>query len=123
MEALWVETPHGPVFIHYVNLKLQSGEIRRQELMISPYPIEINQRIGYWLIRRICEVDSIFIGFNDEDNVMYNSRYTFPNALRSTLRSIKSKLNKLSLPDDSETKFVLSAQWYKDNSNLSDIEW
>ena len=123
-KPLWIETPHGPVFIHYIILKLRSGEIYRQELVMSPYPIEpINPRTGHWLIRRFCETGSIFIGYNDGTDVIYNSRYTFPKALRSTLRDIKSKLIKLSLPHDYDSKFKLAAKWYMDNSNLDEIVW
>jgi hypothetical protein len=123
-KPLWVETPHGPVFVHYAMLKLQSGTIYKQEMTISPYPIEpLHPRTGHWLIRRFCEVNSIFIGFNNEGDVFYNKRYTFPKPLRSSLGSVKSKLKNLTLPHDYNNKYQLAVQWYMQNSNLDGIAW
>jgi hypothetical protein len=123
-KPVWVDTPHGPVFEHYVMLKLRSGEVRKQEMTISPYPVEPpHPRNGNWLIRRACEIDSIFIAFNDGSSVVYNKRYTFSGELKSRLRDIKKRIGQLSLPPNHIAKFREAAQWYMQNSNLDDIKW
>ena len=123
-KPLWVQTPHGPVFEHYALLKLSTGFIRKHEYILAPYPVEpIHPRHGNWLIRRFCEVESIFIGFNDEANVIYNKRYVFPKPLRDMLKDVKSRLGELHLPQDYKRKYELAAQWYMQNSNLDDIVW
>lgn len=123
-KPLWVETPHGPVFEHYVLLKLPTGFIGKQEYTLCPYPIEpVHPRQGNWLIRRFCEVESIFIIINDKEDVIYNKRYTFPESLKSTLKDIKLKLREVPLPHDWKQKYQLSVQWYEQNSNLDDIVW
>lgn len=121
-KPIWVDTPYGPVFEHYVLLKLTNGDIRRQEMTISPYPVEpVNQCHGNWLIRRFCEVNSIFLAFNDDDEILYNQRLVYPESLRSTLATVKKRLDELTLPEDHNQKFMLAAQWYMQNSNLEDV--
>lgn len=121
---LWIDTPHGPLFVHYSLFKLRSGEIFRSEAFTSVYPITpIHQRIGYWLIRRFCELKSLFVCYVDGNEVLYNRRYDFPKALFPKLIKIKEKLSSMELPPDHDTKFKQAAQWYMNNSNLDDIKW
>jgi hypothetical protein len=121
---LWIDTPHGPLFVHYSLFKLKSGEIFRSEGCTSVYPITpIHQRTGYWLIRRFCELKSIFVCYVNGNEVLYNRRYDFPKTLSAKLIKIKEKLSNIELPPDYDTKFKLSAQWYMNNSNLDDIKW
>jgi len=121
---LWVDTPHGPIFVHYTIFKMKSGEIFRSESFTSVYPLTpIHQRTGYWLIRRFCELKSVFICYVNGNEILYNKRYEFPKSLIPKLNSIKEKLSKMELPSDHETKFNQAAQWYMNNSNLDDIKW
>lgn len=123
-KPLWVETPHGPVFEHYVLLKMPTGYIGKVENALSPYPIEpVLPRHGNWLLRRFCEVESIFIVVNDQESVIYNKRYEFPVPLKSTLKDIKLKLGEVTLPHDWRQKYQSAVQWYEQNSNLDDIVW
>ncbi len=120
----WIDTPHGPLFVHYSLFKLKSGEIWRSEGCTSVYPImPIHQRTGYWLIRRIFELESIFVCYVNGNKVLYNRRYNFPKTLFPKLKEIKKKLSNIELPLDYDTKFKQAAQWYMNNSNLDDIKW
>ena len=83
-KPVWVDTPYGPVFEHYAMLKLSSGKILRNELSLSPYPLEpVHQRHGDMLIRRFCETDRVFIVFNDGVKPLFNKEYRFPEALKT----------------------------------------
>ena len=120
----WIDTPYGPLFVHYCLFRMKSGEIFRSEAFTSVYPITpIHQRTGYWLIRRFCELKDIFICYVDGDKVLFNRRYHFPKSLFPQLAKIKNKLGDMKLPPDHETKFKQAAQWYMNNSNLDDIKW
>jgi len=123
-KPLWVNTPHGPTFAHYVLLKHQTDLFDKREYFLSAYPIEpVRTRQGNWLIRRFCEVESFFIVVNDNTDVIYNKRYTFSKSLRSTLKDIKSKLGEVTPSHDWQQKYQLAMQWYEQNSNLDDIVW
>jgi hypothetical protein len=104
-------------------VKLKTGKIIRNEMCISPYPTEpVHPRQGNWLIRRLCEVNSIFMVMNDGGDVLYNTRYVFPGSVHSTLQNIKSKLLQLTVPHDSN-RVRLASQWYVQNSKIEDIPW
>ena len=108
----------------YSLFKLKSGEIWRSEALISVYPIKpIHPQTGYWLIRRFCEIESVFICYVNGNKILYNRRYHFPKTLFPKLKKIKKKLVKMELPSDYDTKFKQAAQWYMNNSNLDDIKW
>lgn len=121
---LWVETPYGPVFAHYAMFRLPNGKIYRQEFSLSPYPLQnIHQRHGNWLIRRFCDVDSIFLIVNDGENVIYNSRFAYSQPVLTALASVKEKLDKLTLPQDYEKRFQRGMQWYMQNCDMEQIPY
>lgn len=123
-KPVWFDTPHGPVFEHYVMLQLSDGSIRRQELCVNPYPIEPpHPRHGNWLLHRLATLDSIFIAFNDGADVIYNQRFIFDRATVRALQQVASKIDKLVWDSKASEKFVAAAQWYMQNSDLDDIAW
>ena len=123
-KPVWVDTPYGPVFEHYAMLKLHSGKILRNELSISPYPLEpVHQRNGDMLIQRFCETNRVFIVFNDGPDVLFNKAYRFPAALKPSLSDIKNKCLKVQSVTDAGTRFQQAAQWYMSHSNLDGISF
>ncbi len=123
-KPLWVDTPYGPIFVHYIMFKLPNGKIYRQEYSLSPYPLpNINQRQGNWLIRRFCEVDSIFLVVNDNDDVIFNFRFTYPKSVRATLESVKQKLEHTTLVENHSAHLQKAMQWYMQNSDIEKIPY
>lgn len=123
-KPLWVETPFGPVFPHYAMFRLPNGKIYRQEFSLSPYPLQkTHQRHGNWLIRRFCEVDGIFLVVNAGEDVIYNSRFAYSESIRSTLASVKQKLEEMTLPQDYDRRFRSGMEWYMQNSDMEQIPY
>jgi len=123
-KPLWVETPDGPLFAHYVMLDLGGGRINRDELLLSPYPVTpVGSRNGDWLVRRACNVESLFLVYNDGEDVLFNKRFIFKKPLRRPLRSIAEQHQKLPYTPDHLERFQNAAKWYMQNSSPDDIEF
>jgi len=122
-KPFWIDTPFGPVFPHYAMFRLPNGKIYRQEYSLSPYSSTIHQRNGNWLIRRFCEIDSIFIVVNEVDDVIFNFRFVYTESVRNMLASVKEKLMKMILPSDHETKIQKAMQWYMENSDIETVPY
>jgi len=124
-KPLWVDTPFGPVFPHYAMFRLPNGKIYRQEYSLSPYPLKIHQRNGNWLIRRFCEVDSVFLVVNDGENVIYNSRFIYSESVRRTLASSKKKLEIVQTPltGEHDERFRRGMEWYMQNYDMEKIPY
>jgi len=123
-KPFWVETPFGPIFPHYAMFSLPNDKIYRQEFSISPYPLQkIHELHGNWLIRRFCEVNSIFLVVNDGEDIIYNSQFAYSQSVRSTLESVKEKLQKMTLPQDYEKRYQRGMEWYTQNSDIELIPY
>ena len=121
-KPVWAETPYGPIFVHYPMFKHSGHQIMRKEFAIPPSPVkEVLQREGSWLIRRFCEVGSIFLVVNDGADAVFNARYTLPQSVRSTLSSIRSELSQMTLRADQAEQSQKAFQWYMENSDLDAI--
>ena len=121
---VWVDTPYGPVFEHYVMLKPKGGKILRNELSISPYPLEpVHQRNGDMLIQRFCETDHVFIVFNDGQDILFNKKYQYSTAAEAYMAGVKQKLPGVKPVADAGTRFQQAAQWYMNHSDLADISF
>ncbi len=119
----WVETPFGPIFPHYSMFKHPNG-IYRQEFALNPYPLpKVHQRNGDWLIRRFCEVRDVFLVVNDGEDVIYNCGFHYPTWLCGELRSVKTKLEGMSFPQDYGQRFQRSMEWYMSKSNIDAIPY
>jgi hypothetical protein len=121
-KPLWIDTPFGPIFPHYAMFRLPSGKIYRQEYSLSPYPLrKIHQRHGNWLIRRFCEVGSVFLVVNEGDDVIFNFRSVYTESVCTMLASVKERLAKVTLPSDHDTQVQRAMQWYMENSDIETI--
>jgi hypothetical protein len=121
-KPVWVDTPFGPLFAHYVMLDLGGGRISRDEALLSPYPVTpIHARNGDWLVRRFCNIRSIFLVYNDGGHVLYNKRFIFPEAICDTLQSIANKVNQIAFTPDHIERFQKAANYYMQHSNTDDI--
>jgi hypothetical protein len=123
-KPLWVETPFGPVFTHYVMFKLPNDKIYRQEFSLNPYPLpEIHQRNGYWLIRRVCEICGIYIVVNDGEDIIHNSYFAYSDSTQSILASVKQELAKITFIKEHDTRFKNGMEWYVQNSDIEKIPY
>ncbi len=114
---LWVDTPYGSIFEHYIEYIQEDGDIWKNKRLLSPYPEEHwHQRDTNLLIRRFCETDHVFLAFNDGSKIIFNKKYKFPNDLKVKLQSIKTKLNNLKVSNDSLFKFGRASLWWKEKS-------
>jgi hypothetical protein len=121
-KPIWIDSPYGPVFEHYVMLELVTGEIRKQELAICPYPMcFVHPRHGDWLIRRFTHLDSVFIAFNEGIEVIFNQEYDFPPSLYGELHRIRTEVDRVEFDSNYEARFQAASQWYMENSSLDDI--
>jgi tetratricopeptide (TPR) repeat protein len=108
----WIETPHGPVFVCSVLLRLASGAVHRERLFLSPYPVEpIVPQHGNWLIHRFCNAAWIFLVWHDDEEVLFNRRLMLAPEVRRELAYVRRCLARLELPADHEERVQRAVGW------------
>lgn len=118
---IWSDTPHGAIVAHYTIIEDNPVEPWKGEAFLPiNVPSEATPASGYWLLQRMCRVSSCFIILTDGENVLYNSRYTFPDTVRSTLLVISEKMARQSAGKD-PMAFQQSCQWHMNNFDMKRI--
>jgi len=122
-QAVWSDTPHGPVVAHYMLIEDDPTAPLCVEAFLTTFvPDEVTPRSGYWLIHRLAATPSCFIVLVDGQKVLYNKRFVFPKALRRELKSISEKVFRQSLRKDE--KAIRSAmKWHTEHFDMSTIRF
>lgn len=120
-KLVWSKTPHGPIAFHYALLDCGQGDIRKQESGI-PHVAEDSPtvRSGYWILKRLAHLESIFIVFADDAQILHNVRYEFPASVRNALKAMGRGLEK-SGPVKSVDSCQAAASWYTENIDFESI--
>jgi len=120
-EPVWSDTPYGSIVAHYMLIKDNPADPWRGESFLPTFvPSEVSPSSGYWLLQRMSHIPSCFIILADGHNVLYNTRYVFPDALRSTLQTISDKVVHQSARQD-PIAFEKAYQWHVNNFDIRRI--
>jgi len=120
---VWSNTPHGAMVAHYLMVEDNPANPYKAEgFLQTSVPDEVTPSSAYWLLQRMSNIGSCFLVIADGSNVLYNTRYVFPDALRSTLRSISDKLVGQSARTD-VAAFQRACQWHMQNFDLNRIRF
>jgi hypothetical protein len=122
-EPLWSDTPAGPIVAHY--LLIEDDPIR-------PYKVEgfmdislkdkVYPESGYWLMKRLNNVDSCFILLTDGQEIFFNTRWVFPGSTKKTIASIVKKMEK-NASRKTTTDFRRAQQWHMENFNMNQVHF
>jgi acyl carrier protein len=115
---IWSDTPYGAIVAHYAVIEDNPADPWKGESFLpTGVPEKATPASGYWLLQRMCHASSCFIILTDGHNVLYNSRYVFPDTLRSTLSAISDKMESQSARHDSRA-FQQASQWHMNNFDM-----
>jgi hypothetical protein len=122
-KPIWVSNTQGSAFFHYVLFKLQNNDQPYfQELMIDPYPFSTPRPLdGYWILKRLCQLNSVWIVFNDGGKVLFNKKYDFPKTVSSELRTVKKKIDGLKVVEDHQERFTRAVHSHMEESDINEI--
>jgi len=121
-EPIWADTPHGSLVAHYTVVKDSPVDPWRQECFLAiSHKKDVSPADGYWLIQRLRHSGSCFIVLSDGNEVLYNSRYIFPNSLKSNLQLIADKYEKKSTKEQSPTEFSKAQEWHMNHFDMGKI--
>jgi len=122
-EPVWSQTPHGPIVAHYLLVEDNPANPYSAEgFLQTSVPDEVAPSSAYWLLQRMSNLGSCFLVIAEGSKVLYNARYVFPDALRSTLRSISDKLVRQPVKMDRAT-FQRACQWHMQNFDMKRIRF
>jgi hypothetical protein len=115
---LWSDTPFGGIVAHYVIVNDNPSDPYKGEgFLPTSVPNEMAPASGYWLLRRMCKINSCFIIFTDGQSVVYNSRYVFPDSLKTNLNNITEKMIRAAAAPNNQA-FQQACQWHMNNFDL-----
>jgi acyl carrier protein len=122
-EPVWSDTPYGAIVAHYVLVEDNPADPYKPEAFLPAFvPDEVAPQSGYWLLQRLSHLGSCFIVLAEGDEVLYNRRYLFPEALQSTLRSIVEKMVRKAARKD-PAAFQQACQWHMENFDMKRIRF
>lgn len=120
-EPMLSDTPHGTIVAHYLLVEDNpSSPYKSEGFLPTFFPNEVNPSSGYWLLQRMSNINSCFLVLTDGHKVLYNNRYVFPAALRSTLCSISQKISKKTAKEDL-TAFQKAIEWYQEHIDIKSV--
>lgn len=122
-KLIWTRTPHGHIAFHYSLIDCGADKVYKQEAGV-PHIADAapTVRSGYWLLRRLFHVKSCFIVYADGNKVLYNSKYVFPNSLRTSLAAMDKDLEALG-EVRSASSCQAAANWYMQNVDFASIKF
>jgi hypothetical protein len=122
-EAIWAETPFGPIVAHYTIIRDDPTAPYKAEATLPTYvPTKVTRETGYWLLQQLSRLNSCFIVIADGERVLYNRRYIFPDILKTKLKTIAQKITAEARPVDLNT-FQRAVQWHMQNFDLNQIRF
>lgn len=122
-DLVWMETPHGPVAVHYTMLDWGNDDIWPHEEFIPHVGAEIPAVLdNYWVLRRLAVIDSCFIVLADMQSgeVLHNERYIFPQTLRSKIRAMDNDLRRMGPTVDID-ECLAAGNWYVEKYTLDSV--
>jgi acyl carrier protein len=115
---IWSDTPYGAIVAHYTVIEDNPADPWKGEAFLPvSIPDETTSASGYWMLQRMCRINSCFIILTDGHNILYNNRYIFPDTLKSTLLEISDKMIRQSAKKDTEA-FQKACQWHMNNFDM-----
>ena len=115
----WKSTPYGNIAAHYI--LLDNGKFLEQFIphLSSTEP---NVNDNYWLLRRLVREAYCIIAVFDGESIIRVERYIFPRSLINVLRQLEKHLIAKG-PANSMEEIQQAAQWYMENSDISDLKF
>jgi hypothetical protein len=118
---IWSDTPYGAIVAHYsVVVDNPSDPYKGEAFLSVNAPDEINPASAYWILQRMCHINSCFIILTDGHNILYNSRYIFPEPLKSTLSTISEKMVRQSNKMD-PMAYQRACQWHMNTFDMKNV--
>ncbi|HEY4688701.1 MAG TPA: hypothetical protein VIK33_05270 [Anaerolineae bacterium] len=122
-EPVWSNTPSGAVVAHYLLVEDDASNPFRAEGFLPTYtPDEATPAAGYWLLQRMSRINSCFLVLTDGQQVLYNVRYAFPDALKSTLHTIVERMERQPTRPNTAA-FQQAMQWHMNNFDMKRIRF
>jgi uncharacterized protein (TIGR02145 family) len=120
-KLIWSKTPYGHIAFHYAMLDCGPGDIRKQEAGL-PHVADVSPTVrgSYWILRRLRHLKSCFVVFSDGRKVLLNTRFVFPETLRTSLSAMDHDLES-SGPVHGASACQPAAQWYMQNVDFESV--